>query len=154
MSTARARHALPSSWSRISLDHKRSEHALRIVRRRVAKTPALDAMASAKIADLRHVDDLTMPGIRRAGSAAHPYYVKPTGSRISSPAELARIRALVIPPAWTRVWICPDPNGHLQATGRDARGRKQYRYHRQWTAVRDEVKYGRLLAFAASLQRI
>src|SRR5262249_26983417 len=59
-----------------------------------------------------------------------------------------------IPPAWTDVWICPDPLGHLQATGRDARGRKQYRYHPRWRAVRDEVKYGRLVAFAEALPRI
>ena len=68
--------------------------------------------------------------------------------------ELERIRALVIPPAWTNVWICPNPQGHLQATGRDARGRKQYRYHRRWREVRDEVKYGRLIPFARALPRI
>ena len=67
---------------------------------------------------------------------------------------LARITSLVIPPAWTEVWICPNPLGHLQATGRDARGRKQYRYHSRWREVRDEVKYGRLLAFAAALAKI
>jgi DNA topoisomerase-1 len=65
-----------------------------------------------------------------------------------------RIRALGIPPAWTDVWICPFDNGHLQATGRDARGRKQYRYHPRWHEVRDEVKYGRLSAFAVALPRI
>src|SRR6185436_6211905 len=64
---------------------------------------------------------------------------------------LARIKSLAVPPAWTQVWICPDPRGHLQATGRDARGRKQYRYHPRWRDVRDEVKYGRLLEFAAAL---
>jgi len=73
---------------------------------------------------------------------------------VSDPAVLQRIKSLVIPPAWTDVWICPDPAGHLQATGRDARRRKQYRYHPQWRAVRDEVKYGRLLAFADALPRI
>ena len=67
---------------------------------------------------------------------------------------LARIQSLAIPPAWRDVWICPDPLGHLQATGRDARGRKQYRYHPRWREVRDEVKYGRLLAFASALPRI
>ena len=77
----------------------------------------------------------------------------PAGSA-SQPAELARIKSLVIPPAWTDVWICPDPHGHLQATGRDARGRKQYRYHPRWREVRDEVKYGRLIAFAQALPRI
>src|ERR1700748_1632421 len=69
-------------------------------------------------------------------------------------AGLARIRALAVPPAWTDVWICPHAEGHLQATGRDARGRKQYRYHPRWREVRDEVKYGRMLAFAAALPAI
>jgi DNA topoisomerase-1 len=69
-------------------------------------------------------------------------------------ADLARIRALVIPPAWTDVWICPDPRGHLQATGRDARGRKQYRYHPRWREVRDEDKYGRLHEFGRVLPSI
>jgi DNA topoisomerase I len=71
-----------------------------------------------------------------------------------SASDRARIRALVIPPAWTDVWICPDPRGHLQATGRDARGRKQYRYHARWREVRDEDKYGRLPAFGRALPAI
>ncbi|HEY1909884.1 MAG TPA: hypothetical protein VGG73_03095 [Vicinamibacterales bacterium] len=78
-------------------------------------------------------------------------YVAPNGATIGNRAELKRIRSLVIPPAWTRVWICPDPRGHVQATGRDARGRKQYRYHARWREVRDQAKYGRLIAFAKSL---
>src|SRR5262249_24500533 len=69
-------------------------------------------------------------------------------------ATLRRIRALVIPPAWTEVWICPLPNGHLQATGLDDRGRKQYRYHPRWRQVRDETKFHRMLAFARALPRI
>jgi DNA topoisomerase-1 len=73
---------------------------------------------------------------------------------VSAPAELARIKALVIPPAWTDVWICPHPRGHLQATGRDARGRKQYRYHTRFRQMREEAKYGRLPAFAQALRRI
>jgi DNA topoisomerase-1 len=73
---------------------------------------------------------------------------------VRDPRTLARIRALAIPPAWTDVWICPAPNGHLQATGRDARGRKQYRYHTDWRRVRDETKYGRLTAFARALPRL
>jgi DNA topoisomerase I len=154
MSTARAPRALPGSWTRLGRDLERSQKALRIVRRRIAKTPQLDPVASADIAELHHVDDETMPGIRRIGTVAHPKYIDPRGRNISSPAVLQRINALVIPPAWTDVWICPDPSGHIQATGRDARGRKQYRYHPQWTAVRDEVKYGRLLAFAAALPKI
>lgn len=66
-------------------------------------------------------------------------------------ATLSRIRALAIPPAWTDVWIAPDPRGHIQATGRDARGRKQYRYHARWREVRDAAKYHRLVEFCASL---
>src|ERR671919_616582 len=69
-------------------------------------------------------------------------------------SELTRIRALAVPPAWTDVWICPSARGHIQATGRDARGRKQYRYHPRWRAVRDETKYERMLAFGAALPTI
>jgi DNA topoisomerase-1 len=80
--------------------------------------------------------------------------VRADGRKVSSAAELARIRSLVIPPAWTDVWICPDARGHLQATGRDARGRKQYRYHPHFRRMREEVKYNRLPAFAQALRRI
>jgi DNA topoisomerase-1 len=76
------------------------------------------------------------------------------GRRIRNAATLKRIAKLAIPPAWTDVWICPDPRGHVQATGRDARGRKQYRYHADWRATRDETKYGRMLEFAAALPKI
>jgi DNA topoisomerase-1 len=76
------------------------------------------------------------------------------GRPLTDAADRSRIKALAIAPAWTDVWICADPRGHLQATGRDARGRKQYRYHPEWRAVRDEVKYGRLSAFAQALPRI
>src|SRR6267142_2566767 len=109
---------------------------------------------SAKIAGLRYVDDARVPGIRRIGSRSRVRYVGPNGGTIADRAELQRIKSLVIPPAWTDVWICPDPRGHLQATGRDARGRKQYRYHTRWREVRDEVKYGRLIDFAEALPRI
>ena len=78
----------------------------------------------------------------------------PSGAPVKDRAELARIRKLAIPPAWTDVWICPSANGHIQATGRDARGRKQYRYHTDWNRVRDEAKYDRLLTFARILPRI
>jgi DNA topoisomerase-1 len=154
MSTRRAAAALPASWSQLSRDEQRSKRALRLVRRQVAKTPALDPITSAEIADLRHVDDRATPGIRRIGNKTRIRYVDAHGRTISAPAVLQRIKSLAIPPAWTDVWICPDPRGHLQATGRDARGRKQYRYHPKWRAVRDEVKYGRLLAFADALPRI
>src|SRR5205085_9880347 len=109
---------------------------------------------SAKIAGLRYVDDRRMAGIRRIGSTSRVRYVAPNGRTIGEAAELRRIKALVIPPAWKDVWICPDPRGHLQATGRDARGRKQYRYHPRWREIRDEAKYGRLIAFAEALPKI
>src|SRR4029077_18155019 len=91
---------------------------------------------------------------RRVGSSSRVRYVDPSGRTVSDRSELQRIRSLAVPPAWQDVWICPNPLGHLQATGRDARGRKQYRYHPRWRAVRDEVKYGRLIAFASALPRI
>jgi DNA topoisomerase-1 len=81
-------------------------------------------------------------------------YVGADGKSIRAAAALKRIRALAVPPAWQDVWICPDARGHIQATGRDARGRKQYRYHQGWRAFRDETKFDRLQAFADALPRI
>jgi len=81
-------------------------------------------------------------------------YYRPDGRLLKHPADLKRIRALAVPPAWRQVWICPDPRGHLQATGRDARGRKQYRYHPDWRAHRDGDKFDRLEAFATVLPMI
>lgn len=111
------------------------------------------AVASAKAAGLRYTTD-SRPGIRRTKHGSTFRYHGPDGRRITSAEELKRIRALVIPPAWTDVWISPDPLGHLQATGRDARGRKQYRYHPKWRVVRDETKYDRMIGFAQALPRI
>jgi DNA topoisomerase-1 len=105
---------------------------------------------SAKAAGLRYTTD-ARPGIRRIRRGRAFTYVDADGKRVRAAAELARIRALVIPPAWIDVWICPDPRGHLQATGRDARGRKQYRYHPKWRVVRDETKYDRVIGFAKAL---
>ena len=99
----------------------------------------LDPLASARAAGLRYVNDRRMPGIRRIGSTARVRYVTADGRTVTARTELQRIKSLVIPPAWKDVWICPIPHGHLQATGRDARGRKQYRYHSRWRDVRDEV---------------
>ncbi len=112
-----------------------------------------DPSAAARAAGLRYVSD-TMPGItrRRAGKAFS--YRGPDGRLIKDRTELARIKRLAVPPAWTDVWICSYPHGHLQATGRDARGRKQYRYHENWRAVRDAAKFDRMLAFARALPRI
>ena len=106
--------------------------------------------ASAAAAGLRYVNDATMPGIRRLGRT-RVRYVDPEGRTVTNREVLARIRSLAVPPAWTHVWICPNPLGHVQATGRDARGRKQYRYHPRWREIRDDVKYGRLLEFASAL---
>jgi len=93
-------------------------------------------------------------GIRRRRAGAGFVYVDAQGRRVRDPETLQRIRSLVVPPAWRDVWICASAHGHIQAVGRDARGRKQYRYHPRWRAVRDETKYTRMLAFARALPRI
>ena len=108
---------------------------------------------SAASAGLRYVTD-SAPGIRRKRAGSGFTYVGPDGRRITDEKALERIRKLAIPPAYTDVWICPAPNGHLQATGRDARGRKQYRYHPKWREARDETKYGRMVAFSEVLPKI
>lgn len=112
-----------------------------------------DGLASAKLVGLRYVGDQT-PGISRRRASHGFTYWRPGKGQVRDAATLTRIRALVIPPAWRDVWICPNPDGHLQATGRDARGRKQYRYHPRWIAIRDEQKYGRLIEFARVLPSI
>ncbi len=114
---------------------------------------ASDPVESAAEAGLRYVTD-TSPGIRRERRGEEFAYFDRHGKRIRDVEVLQRIKFLAIPPAWTDVWICPNPRGHVQATGRDARGRKQYRYHPEWRAVRDEAKYGRLMAFAEALPSI
>src|SRR5947209_267295 len=100
---------------------------------------AVDPVASARAAGLRYVTD-AIKGIRRERVGEEFQYMDPKGGPIADTAVLGRIRSLGIPPAWTDVWICPTPHGHLQATGRDARGRKQYRYHPRWREVRDQTK--------------
>jgi DNA topoisomerase-1 len=107
----------------------------------------------AKSAGLRYVSD-TSPGIRRKRVGKHFSYIGLDGKPIRDEEELRRIRSLAIPPAWTNVWICPKPNGHIQATGRDTKGRKQYRYHPRWREVRDETKYNRMVAFGETLPTI
>jgi DNA topoisomerase-1 len=104
---------------------------------------------SARYAGLIYATD-EAPGIRRRRAGTGFVYIGPGGRAVSA-RDRARIRALVIPPAWEDVWIAPDPRAHVQATGRDARGRKQYRYHPDWSRVRDEAKYDRLVAFGAAL---
>ncbi|HEU4523503.1 MAG TPA: hypothetical protein VFR62_00680 [Gemmatimonadales bacterium] len=96
----------------------------------------------------------TTPGIQRKRAGTGFTYVGPDGRGITDKRELARIRALAIPPAYTDVWICPYPNGHIQATGRDARGRKQYRYHPKWREVRDVTKFERMIGFSRVLPAI
>ena len=103
--------------------------------------------------DLHYVDD-SQPGLRRKVLRGHFAYFDTDGQRIKDAAEIKRINALVIPPAYTDVWICADPRGHLQATGRDARGRKQYRYHPRWREIRDEDKYSRMVAFGKILPKV
>lgn len=94
------------------------------------------------------------PGIRRRGRGRAFEYLDADGRRVADEKTLERIRRLAVPPAWTEVWICPVARGHIQATGRDARGRKQYRYHDAWNAARSETKFERVAAFGRALPRI
>jgi DNA topoisomerase-1 len=112
-----------------------------------------DPVQSAKAAGLRYVTD-NSPGIQRQRRGQGFCYIGIDGKRISDRSELKRIEALIIPPAWERVWICPIANGHLQATGRDAKGRKQYRYHPDWRDARSQTKFTRLLHFSKALPLI
>jgi DNA topoisomerase-1 len=112
-----------------------------------------DPMLSAESAGLTYVADLSSC-VRRVRAGKGFRYVDGSGRTITNPAELRRFRALAIPPAWTDVRICPRPDGHIQATGRDVKGRKQYRYHARWRQVRDETKFGRMIAFAGALPSI
>src|SRR5438034_8032545 len=109
--------------------------------------------AAANEAGLYYVDDNRV-GYRRKANGNGFEYLDTEAKRIRDRQRLLRIKRLAIPPAWTDVWICPSPNGHIQATGRDARGRKQYRYHDRWREVRDENKFDRLAEFAKTLPKI
>jgi DNA topoisomerase I len=113
----------------------------------------VDSIQCAKSAGLRYVAD-TSPGIRRKKSGTSVVYISADGHVIRDTEVLARIKSLAIPPAWRDVWICPIAHGHLQATGVDAKGRKQYRYHPRWREVRDETKYDRMLVFGRVLPTI
>ncbi|MEL7353147.1 MAG: DNA topoisomerase IB [Cyanobacteria bacterium P01_A01_bin.116] len=108
---------------------------------------------AAAAAGLRYVHD-GMPGIRRERRGKGFSYVKANGDRISASPERERIEAIVIPPNWEEVWICPNPNGHLLATGRDAKGRKQYRYHPDWRKFRNLQKFDRMVPFGLALQAL
>ncbi|MEM6313280.1 MAG: DNA topoisomerase IB [Planctomycetota bacterium] len=119
----------------------------------IPATADAEALQLAKAADLVYVSDDT-PGISRRRFGRGFAYYAPTGRKLTSTTEIERIKALVIPPAYENVWICPLANGHLQVTGEDQRGRKQYRYHERWREVRDRAKFDALLDFAAALPRI
>jgi DNA topoisomerase-1 len=120
----------------------------------IAEVPDVEkAKQAAKLAKLHYVTD-AKPGIKRVLGDDGFEYFAPDGQRVTDEAELTRIKKLAIPPAYTGVWICRDHNGHLQATGRDARGRKQYRYHPRWRTVRDEAKYSRMMIFGRVLPKI
>jgi len=121
--------------------------------RRTKRPPDACPLAAAATAGLRYVRD-EQPGIERRRCGDGFVYVGADGKTIRNATVLDRIRALAVPPAWTNVWICPDQRGHIQATGRDAKGRKQYRYHAAWRAHRDETKFDRLQAFADVLPLI
>ncbi|MDB5359220.1 MAG: topoisomerase [Rhodospirillales bacterium] len=123
---------------------------------RLDKPPRTDKPPTEIVAltvKLLYVSDAT-PGISRHRAGRGWYYRDPDGAIIRDPARLARIRALAVPPAYRDVWICPDPNGHIQASGRDARGRKQYRYHPAWRNFRDAAKYERVASFIRALPRL
>jgi len=114
----------------------------------------LEGKEFARATGLRYVSDRG-PGIRRVGTSLKNFsFISATGHKVTDAATLKRIRSLVIPPAWKNVWICPIAEGHIQATGIDARGRKQYRYHAQWRAARDETKFHRLIEFGRTLPLI
>jgi DNA topoisomerase-1 len=114
---------------------------------------ALDPGEAADAAQLRYVSD-SRPGIQRLRHGRAFRYAGLDGQAVRDLPTLRRIRSLAIPPAWTQVWICPVAHGHIQAVGRDARGRKQYRYHARWRAVRDEAKFDRVLQFGRALPAI
>lgn len=145
---------LPAAWAELQQREQRTRRATALARRAAHRGTPPDHVQSARIIGLRYVNDEAQPGIRRSGSPKQFRYRDPSGRLIRDAATLARIRALAIPPAWTAVWISQRDDTHIQATGRDARGRKQYRYHADWRSIRDEVKYGRLIAFAEALPKI
>jgi DNA topoisomerase I len=127
--------------------------ARKVGNRKGADVASDEAVAAAEKAGLQYVSD-ERPGYRRMINGKDFEYLDTEGKRIRDEQRLLRIKRLAIPPAWTGVWICPSPTGHIQATGRDARQRKQYRYHDRWREIRDENKFGRLADFAKALPKI
>jgi len=124
-----------------------------LIKREVQAALIVDPVESAAIVGLHYVGD-TSPGIQRQRINEEFCYIHANGERICDDSELSRIKALAIPPAWTDVWICALPHGHLQATGRDAKGRKQYRYHAHWRQIRSQTKFNRMIAFGEALPKI
>ncbi|MEO6995962.1 MAG: DNA topoisomerase IB, partial [Lacunisphaera sp.] len=122
-------------------------------KRDLPDAPLLEAKNAAKDAGLRYISDKT-PGWRRVASGRNFRFIDQRGKAIRNKKEIARVQRLAIPPAWTDVWICPSDKGHIQATGRDARGRKQYRYHPDWRLTRDGTKFERMIAFRRVLPKI
>jgi DNA topoisomerase I len=120
---------------------------------RKAENSAVASSASAQEAGLHYTSD-SRPGLTRQRAPEGFQYFDARGKRVRDAKILARIRRMAVPPAWEEVWISADPRGHLQVTGRDARGRKQYRYHQNWRKVRDEAKYDRMIAFGRVLPKI
>jgi DNA topoisomerase-1 len=114
---------------------------------------ARDPEASARLAGLRYVSDAA-PGYRRVRRGSGFSYVDQDGNTVRDEALRKRFKALVIPPAWTDVWICRSPRGHLQVTGRDEKGRKQYIYHPKWSAIRNEAKFWRIIPFGEALPTV
>ena len=136
-----------------STDGTKRERARRVRSDATDAGEVVDPEEAAEQAGLRYVSD-ERPGLRRKKSGKGFSYLRPEGSTLSDRHALKRIRSLAIPPAWTGVWICPFADGHIQATGRDARGRKQYRYHPRFREVRESTKYEHLVAFADVLPAI
>lgn len=132
---------------------KRKVHK-KLVQKHLKATILSDPEESAKAVGLRYISD-DGTGISRKRSGKNGFiYLDEKGDRISDLDEIERINALAIPPAYKKVWICPSPDGHLQATGRDAKGRKQYRYHPLWRSVRDQTKFARMIIFSQSLPKL
>jgi DNA topoisomerase I len=138
-------------YKRRKRQHGKQRHAR--LHRHIRSVLVSDPVEAAKAAGLRYVTD-DGPGIQRQRRGKSFTYIDVDGNRIRNPEEIQRINALAIPPAYRDVWICPLPNGHLQATGRDAKGRKQYRYHPLWRTVRDQTKFTRLIIFSQALPTI
>lgn len=115
--------------------------------KKLRKNPAL----TAEVAGLHYVQSTEAPGYVRKGKAPRFYYTDEHGERCKDPLAIKRIKSLVLPPAWTKVWISADPEAHLQATGIDTAGRKQYRYHPYWNVIRNQTKYYKLLMFSEAL---